>query len=50
MHVITPILEWYDKVKTYYVSYFKNEEVVKYSFEANRSAWDEYTDIIVKTF
>ena len=42
--------EYYDKVKAYYISHFKNEEVTKYSFEANRDVWDEYTDDTSKKF
>lgn len=34
----------YDKIKAEYVSYFKNEEVARYTFNAKRNEWDEYTN------
>lgn len=42
--------EWYNKVKADYISYFKNEEVAKYSFEANRVVYNEYSDDNSKDF
>lgn len=34
--------DFYIKVKTEFISYFKNEEVAKYAFNAKRNEWDEY--------
>lgn len=35
--------ELYVKVKTEFISYFKNEEVARYASDAKRNEWDEYT-------
>ena len=36
-------MDLYVKVKAEFISYFKNEAVAKYAFEAKRSEWDECT-------
>lgn len=36
--------DFYVKVKAEFISYFKNEEVAKYAFNAKRSEWDEYAN------
>lgn len=36
-------MDLYAKVKAEFISYFKNEAVAKYAFEAKRSEWDECT-------
>ena len=35
--------ELYVKIKTEFISYFKNEEVARYASDAKRNEWDEYT-------
>lgn len=36
--------DFYVKVKTEFISYFKNEGVAKYTFDAKRTEWDEYAN------
>lgn len=36
--------DFYVKVKTKFISYFKNEGVAKYTFDAKRTEWDEYAN------
>ncbi len=37
-------IDFYVKVKTEFISYFKNEGVAKYTFDAKRTEWNEYAN------